>query len=63
MKYVSMFDKIDLHLIRVLHTVLFRRSTGLASGFWDMFLFVFTLVIAGSIGGFAPFLRSQRKRH
>ena len=47
---------------RVLHTVLFRRSAGLASGFWDMLLFVFTLVIAGSIGGFAPFLRSQRKR-
>ena len=47
---------------RILHTVIFRRSGGLASGFWDMFLFVFTLGIAGSIGGFAPFLRSQRKR-
>ena len=46
---------------RVLHTVLFRRSAGLASGFWDMFLFVFTLVIAGSIGGFAPLLRRRRK--
>jgi serine/threonine-protein kinase len=47
---------------RVMHTVLFRRSVGLASGFWDMFLFLFTIIIAGSIGGFAPFLRSQRKR-
>ncbi|MFO0741907.1 MAG: serine/threonine-protein kinase [Labilithrix sp.] len=47
---------------RVIHTVLFRRSTGLASGFWDMVLFVFTIAIAGSIGGFAPFLRRQRKR-
>ena len=26
MKYMSMFDKIDLHLIRVLHTVLTERS-------------------------------------
>lgn len=43
---------------RVLHTVLFRSSRGLASGFWDMILFVFTLVIAGSIGGFAPFLQA-----
>jgi hypothetical protein len=47
---------------RIIHTVLFRSSRGLASGVWDMVLFVFTLVIAGSIGGFAPFLRSQRKR-
>ncbi len=31
MKYVSMFDKIDLHLIRVLHTVLTERSVSRAA--------------------------------
>jgi serine/threonine-protein kinase len=49
-------------IARIIHTVLFRRSLGLASGFWDMAFFVLTLAIAGSIGGFAPFLRIRRKR-
>lgn len=31
MKYASMFDKIDLHLIRVLHTVLTERSVSRAA--------------------------------
>ena len=31
MKYLSMFDKIDLHLIRVLHTVLTERSVSRAA--------------------------------
>jgi DNA-binding transcriptional LysR family regulator len=31
MKYISMFDKIDLHLIRVLHTVLTERSVSRAA--------------------------------
>jgi DNA-binding transcriptional LysR family regulator len=31
MKYMSMFDKIDLHLIRVLHTVLTERSVSRAA--------------------------------
>jgi DNA-binding transcriptional LysR family regulator len=31
MKSVSMFDKIDLHLIRVLHTVLVERSVSRAA--------------------------------
>ncbi len=31
MKYTSMFDKIDLHLIRVLHTVLTERSVSRAA--------------------------------
>jgi DNA-binding transcriptional LysR family regulator len=31
MKYVSMFDRIDLHLIRVLHTVLTERSVSRAA--------------------------------
>ena len=31
MKYVSMFDKIDLHLIRVLYTVLTERSVSRAA--------------------------------
>ena len=31
MKYICMFDKIDLHLIRVLHTVLTERSVSRAA--------------------------------
>ena len=49
-------------IARVLHTVFLRSSRGVASGVWDMLLFVFSVAVAGSIGGFAPFLRSRRKR-
>ena len=38
MKYVSMFDKIDLHLIRVLHTVLTERSVSRAALRLGMYL-------------------------
>ena len=31
MKYTPMFDKIDLHLIRVLHTVLVERNVSRAA--------------------------------
>ncbi|MBX3206441.1 MAG: protein kinase [Labilithrix sp.] len=47
---------------RIVHTVLWRSSRGLASGFWDIALFFFSVVAALTIGGFAPLLRNLRRR-
>lgn len=47
---------------RILHTVFWRSSRGLASGVWDIALFVLSLVAALTIGGFAPLLRNLRRR-
>lgn len=47
---------------RIVHTVLFRSSVGLASGIWDIVLFVLSVIVALTIGGFAPLLRNIRRR-
>ena len=47
---------------RIIHTVFWRSSRGLASGFWDIALLVFSLIAALTIGGFAPLLRNLRRR-
>lgn len=47
---------------RIGHTVLWRSSKGLVSGFWDMALFVASLLAALALGGLAPLVRSMRKR-
>jgi serine/threonine-protein kinase len=49
-------------LARIGHTVLWRRSSGLASGFWDIALFVVSIVAAVTVGGFAPLVRNMRRR-
>ncbi len=47
---------------RIVHTVLWRSSRGLASGVWDIALFLVSLGVAITLGGFAPFLRNLRRR-
>jgi serine/threonine-protein kinase len=47
---------------RLAHTVLLRSSQGLASGVWDIALFVVSVVGALSIGGVGPLLRTLRRR-
>ena len=47
---------------RIVHTVLFRSSPKLASGVWDILLFVFSVIIAVTIGGFSPLVRNLRRR-
>ncbi|MBX3202915.1 MAG: serine/threonine protein kinase, partial [Labilithrix sp.] len=47
---------------RIVHTVFWRSSHGLASGFWDLGLFFFSVLAALTIGGFAPLLRNLRRR-
>lgn len=47
---------------RIVHTVFWRSSHGLASGFWDIALFFFSVLAALTIGGFAPLLRNLRRR-
>jgi serine/threonine-protein kinase len=47
---------------RIVHTVFARSSRGLASGVWDITLFVVSVIAAITIGGFAPFLRNLRRR-
>ncbi|MDB4936325.1 MAG: serine/threonine protein kinase [Labilithrix sp.] len=49
-------------LARIGHTVLWRSSRGLASGWWDIALFVVSLVAAVTVGGFAPLVRNMRRR-
>jgi len=49
-------------LARVGHTVLFRQSTGLASGVWDILLFLVSVLSAATIGGLGPLLRNLRRR-
>jgi serine/threonine-protein kinase len=47
---------------RIFHTVLFRRSSGLASGLWDLVLFIVSLVAALALGGVLPLVRNLRQR-
>ena len=47
---------------RIGHTVLFRSSKGLASGFWDIALFVVSVIAAVTVGGFGPLVRNMRRR-
>jgi len=47
---------------RIVHTVFWRSSHGLASGIWDIALFVFSVASALTIGGFGPLLRNLRRR-
>ena len=47
---------------RIGHTVFFRRSPGLASGFWDIALFLVSILAAVTVGGFAPLVRNMRRR-
>ena len=49
-------------VVRIVHTVFWRSSVGLASGIWDIALFFLSLVAALTIGGFAPLLRNLRRR-
>jgi serine/threonine-protein kinase len=47
---------------RIAHTVLWRSSKGLASGWWDIVLFLVSVVAAVTVGGFAPLVRNMRRR-
>ena len=47
---------------RIAHTVLWRSSRGLASGAWDIVLFVISILAAVSVGGFGPLVRNMRRR-
>jgi serine/threonine-protein kinase len=47
---------------RIAHTVLWRSSKGLASGWWDIALFLLSVVAAVTVGGFAPLVRNMRRR-
>lgn len=47
---------------RLAHTILFRSSHKLASGVWDIALFALSVVIALTIGGASPLLRSLGRR-
>jgi serine/threonine protein kinase len=49
-------------LARIGHTVLWRSSKGLASGWWDLALFAISLLAATTVGGFAPLVRNMRRR-
>ena len=47
---------------RIAHTVMWRSSKGLASGWWDIVLFLMSIVAAVTVGGFAPLVRNMRRR-
>ena len=47
---------------RIGHTVMWRSSRGLASGFWDLVLFVVSIAAAVTVGGFGPLVRNMRRR-
>ena len=47
---------------RIGHTVLWRSSKGLASGWWDIALFLMSVIAAVTVGGFAPLVRNMRRR-
>jgi serine/threonine-protein kinase len=49
-------------LARIGHTVFFRSSKGLASGWWDIALFFVSIIAAVTVGGFAPLVRNMRRR-
>jgi serine/threonine-protein kinase len=47
---------------RIAYTVFGRNSKGLASGFWDIALFLVSAIAAATVGGAAPLLRNMRRR-
>lgn len=47
---------------RIGSTVLWRGSAGLASGWWDIALFLLSIVSAVTVGGFGPLVRNMRRR-
>jgi serine/threonine protein kinase len=47
---------------RIAHTVLWRSSHGLASGVWDIALFLISVLAALMFGGFGPLVRNLRRR-
>lgn len=47
---------------RIGHTVFWRSSKGLVSGWWDIALFVLSIFAAVTVGGFAPLVRNMRRR-
>jgi serine/threonine-protein kinase len=47
---------------RIGHTVFWRSSLGLASGWWDITLFALSILAAVTVGGFAPLVRNMRRR-
>ena len=49
-------------IARIGHTVLWRSSRGLASGWWDIGLFAISVLAAMTVGGFAPLVRNMRRR-
>jgi len=49
-------------VLRIAHTVLWRSSKGLTSGGWDIFLFVASLLVSATVGGFGPLVRNLRRR-
>ena len=49
-------------IARIGHTVFFRSSKGLASGFWDITLFAVSILAAVTVGGFGPLVRNMRRR-
>jgi serine/threonine protein kinase len=49
-------------IARIGHTVLWRSSKGLASGWWDIALFLISVLAAMTVGGFAPLVRNMRRR-
>ena len=49
-------------IARIGHTVFWRSSKGLASGWWDIALFALSVLAAMTVGGFAPLVRNMRRR-
>ena len=49
-------------IARIGHTVFWRSSKGLASGWWDIALFLISVLAATTVGGFAPLVRNMRRR-
>ncbi len=47
---------------RIIHTVFWRSSRGLASGLWDIALFAMSVTMALTTGGLASLLRNLRRR-
>ena len=47
---------------RIGHTVLWRSSRGLTSGVWDIMLFLVSILVALTVGGFGPLVRNMRRR-
>jgi serine/threonine protein kinase len=49
-------------LLRFTHSVVWRSSRGLASGYWDILLFVLSIGTAAALGGAGSFVHALRRR-